>query len=133
MKQQNSNKFIRNNGGTNQDFVDESGWYCDADGAWDEVSNSVTDFFDFCDTIIPSSQNVGFGNGKISNFCLAASGLGDISLKKTKDTSATCLRYLEVDVRNVDYYGEYELGQVDTPGECIEFNFGDGEPLEDDC
>ena len=128
-----SNKFIRNNGGTNQDFVDESGWYCDADGAWDEVSNSVTDFFDFCDTIIPSSQNVGFGNGKISNFCLAASGLGDISLKKTKDTSATCLRYLEVDVRNVDYYGEYELGQVDTPGECIEFNFGDGEPLEDDC
>ena len=89
--------------------------------------------FDFCDTIVPSSLNVGFGNGKISNFCLAASGLGDISLKKTKDTSATCLRYLEVDVRNVDYYGEYELGQVDTPGECIEFNFGDGEPLEDDC
>ena len=128
-----SNKFIRNKGGTNQDFVDESGWYCDADGAWDEVSNSVTDFFDFCDTKIPSSVNVGFGNGKISNFCLAASGLGDISLKKTKDTSATCLRYLEVDVRNVDYYGEYELGQVDTPGECIEFNFGDGEPLEDDC
>jgi hypothetical protein len=126
-------KFIRNKGGFNQNFVDESGWYCEADLAWDEVSNSNTDFFDNCDDLTSSSLNVGFGSGKISNFCLAASGLGDITLKKTKDTGATCLRYLEVDVRNVDYYGDYELGQVDTPGDCIEFNFGDETPLEDDC
>ena len=126
-------KFIKNKGGLNQDFVDESRWYCDADTAWDEVSNSNTSFFDNCNAIVPSFRNIGFGVGKISNFCLAASGLGDITLKKTKDTRSTCLRYLEIDVRNVDYYGEYELGQVDTPGECIEFNFGDAIKVEDDC
>ena len=119
-----TDKFVRNKG-AGQDYVDESSFECDADYAWTQVATKTTDYFSTCDSLIPA--------GQITNFCLEAAGIGQINLKKTRDTSNACLRYVEIDVRSVQYYGEYSLGQVDTPGSCIDFNFIEEKPIDDDC
>jgi hypothetical protein len=72
-------------------------------------------------------------DGTISNFCLEAAGLGQIILKKSKDKTGACFKYLKVDAISVEYTGEYNLGQVDTPGACISYNPIETKDIDDVC
>ena len=118
--------WVKNQGGLNQDFKDESSYECEADDAWDQVANKTTKVYQYCDLTDPIGQSY-------SNFCLEAAGVGEIAFKKSKDASGACVRYLQVEVRSVIYNGEYELGQVDTAGACIDFNFIEVKNVDDVC
>ena len=128
------NGFVKNKGGLNQNFKDESDWYCDPVDAWEESAGirigstypkGYSRVYNDCDGI--------GGSTMVKNFCIAAGGVGEIVLKKSKDKSNACYREIEVDVRTVEYYGEYNLGQVDTPGACIDFNFTDVKVVDEQC
>ena len=116
--------WVKNQGGLNADYVDESGFECDADKAWDDVSIKKNKVFSACD----STSGIDH-----TNFCLEAAGRGHIILKKEKDKKGVCLRYLEVDVRSVEFSGEYTLGQVDTPGSCLSYEALKLKDINDVC
>ena len=116
--------WVLNAGGTQQSIVDESKFECEADDAWDDVANKNASVYPSCNS--PNST-------KYSNFCLEAAGLGQIVVKKFKDKSGACLRYLDVEVRSIEYSGEYSLGQVDTPGACISYGAIETKDIDDVC
>ena len=40
---------------------------------------------------------------------------------------------LQVDMRFIHFYGDYNLGKRDTAGACLNFNILDKKDITDDC